>query len=133
MKLVVLILGSWFILMICAIINALLRVEGYSRFVSELSAHQISTVSFILVIFIFTYILFYYSSMNLNQSDAIIIGVVWFILTIIFEFIAGHYIFGNSWDHLLADYNILQGRLWSFVLVTLLFAPLLVNKLISKP
>ncbi|MGQ9625254.1 MAG: hypothetical protein ACUVT9_07815 [Candidatus Bathycorpusculaceae bacterium] len=46
-----------------------------------------------------------------------------------FEFIAGHYVFGNSWEKLLADYNLLEGRLWSLVLLTILIAPYIANKL----
>ena len=50
-------------------------------------------------------------------------GAIWFCLTITFEFAAGHYVFGNPWEKLLADYNILEGRIWSLVLLTILLAP----------
>lgn len=52
------------------------------------------------------------------------VGTVWVALTVAFEFLAGHYVFGNSWERLLADYNMVRGRLWILVLLANLFAPL---------
>jgi hypothetical protein len=78
-----------------------------------------------------TYLLVKYGDLNLDSSHALLIGVIWVVSTILFEFIAGHFIFGNSWDHLIADYNILNGRIWSLVLFTILFAPLSLLKILK--
>ena len=51
------------------------------------------------------------------------VGVLWVGLTVAFEFLAGHYAFGHAWPKLLADYNILRGRVWLLVLATTLVAP----------
>jgi hypothetical protein len=40
-----------------------------------------------------------------------------------FELPAGHYAFGHSWPRLLADYNVLRGRLWILALLATLVAP----------
>ena len=34
------------------------------------------------------------------------IGALWVTLTLAFEFLAGHYVFGTPWSELLADYNV---------------------------
>lgn len=60
------------------------------------------------------------------------IGVFWLGLTVAFEFLAGHYLFGNSWEALFADYRIWKGRLWSLVLAAILIAPLWWEKRINK-
>jgi hypothetical protein len=52
-----------------------------------------------------------------------LIGAVWLALTLAFEFLAGHYLFGSSWERLLADYDLLRGRVWILVLLATLFAP----------
>jgi len=39
-------------------------------------------------------------------------------LTVAFEFLAGHYVFGTPWHQLVADYNIFRGRIWVLVLIT---------------
>lgn len=58
-----------------------------------------------------------------GNGDALRIGALWVAMTVAFEFLAGHYLFGNTWDRLLADYNVLQGRIWALVLITTFLAP----------
>jgi hypothetical protein len=53
------------------------------------------------------------------------VGLLWTALTLAFEFLAGRYLFGNTWEALLADYNLTKGRLWIFVPLTTLAAPIL--------
>jgi hypothetical protein len=51
-------------------------------------------------------------------TNVLIVSCFWVGLTVLFEFVFGHYVLGNSWDVLLADYRIWQGRLWSLVLIS---------------
>jgi hypothetical protein len=60
-----------------------------------------------------------------GATEGFRIGLLWTALTLAFEFLAGHYLFGNSWESLAADYNIAKGRLWILVPLTTLIAPLL--------
>ena len=48
----------------------------------------------------------------------------WVAPTVGFEFLAGHYVFGNGWERLIADYNVFRGRIWILVLAANIFAPL---------
>jgi hypothetical protein len=45
-----------------------------------------------------------------------------------FEFTFGHYVDRRSWAELLANYNLVKGRLWPVVLATLVAAPFLWRK-----
>lgn len=56
-------------------------------------------------------------------QDAWTIGGTWVGLTLAFEFLGGHFIFGKPWQTLLADYNLLAGRIWVMVLVVTLMTP----------
>jgi hypothetical protein len=58
-----------------------------------------------------------------SAREAWAIGCLWLGLTASFELVAGHYLFGNSWNRLLEDYNVLGGRIWVLVLVTTAVAP----------
>ena len=49
-------------------------------------------------------------------------------MTLLFEFGVGHYLFGSPWHRLLADYNLLEGRVWLLVPLWLLVAPALVRR-----
>jgi len=132
MKMITVTLGTWFLFMILAIINAGIRNGVYKPIVGDLTAHQISTLIFAIVIFVVTYLILRFSDLNLSDSQALFMGITWVILTIGFEFIAGHYAFGNSWEKLLADYNILNGRIWSLVLLIEFIAPLLSNFILRR-
>ncbi|HXT68745.1 MAG TPA: hypothetical protein VN700_03265 [Vicinamibacterales bacterium] len=56
------------------------------------------------------------------------IGIYWFALTVAFEFLAGHYLFGTPWPVILSDYNVLKGRIWPLVLLATLVAPALATR-----
>jgi hypothetical protein len=58
-----------------------------------------------------------------SVQDAWLIGIIWVLLTVAFEFLGGHFLFGRPWKLLLADYNILAGRIWVMVLVVSLVTP----------
>ena len=122
-------IGTWFLFMILAIINAIIRNEGYKPLIGDLRAHQLSTFTFIILIFVVTYFVLKFSNLQISDKEAILLGFLWLMMTITFEFIAGHFIFGNPWEKLIADYNILQGRIWILVLFTILFSPYITNKL----
>jgi hypothetical protein len=129
-KFFVLAIGTWLLFTIFAIINAGIRNIVYKPYIGDLRAHQLSTIIFIIIIFIITYLVLRNTNLNLTTEETLIIGTIWLLFTICFEFLAGHYIFGNSWDKLLADYNILKGRIWSLVLITIFFSPYLTNKFV---
>ena len=60
------------------------------------------------------------------------VGLFWLGLTLAFEFLAGHYLFGDSWERLLAEYDVSKGRLWVLVPITTLLAPVVVQALRSR-
>jgi hypothetical protein len=60
-----------------------------------------------------------------SRRDALIVGLLWLVLTLAFEFLAGHYLFGKTWATLLEDYDLSRGRIWILALLTTLAAPLL--------
>ena len=57
------------------------------------------------------------------------VGTMWLGLTLAFEFGFMHFIAGASWARLLAEYEMLNGRLWPLVLLTTLVAPAVVGSL----
>ena len=121
-------LGIWFVFLVFAIINATLRERFFFKKLGELRSHQLSSLIFIIIIFLITYSWLKLTEFQVSIFQSLLIGFIWFFLTIFFEFFAGRYLFGNSWKRLLNDYNILKGRLWVFVLLSLLFACYLLIK-----
>ena len=123
--------GIWVALAISAIIVAIFRNGVLLPLLGEQSAHQIGTLIFLIVQFLIIYLFIKRINLKENRS-ALYIGIFWLILTIIFEFLFGHYVMGHPWERLFADYNILRGRLWSFVLLNDLLAPIISNKIIKN-
>lgn len=65
---------------------------------------------------------------NCVKRDYIIFGVIWFILTNLFDLVA--YIKdGDGFVDLLQSYNILTGNTWLIVVLTALFAPIVVMRI----
>lgn len=118
----------WIPLVFVAILNGTLRVEVYGRWVPELAAHQISTVTGILLVGLYTWLAMKRWPVDSTRT-ALLIGLLWFLMTIAFEFGFGHFVMGNSWERLFHDYNLLAGRVWSLFLLWVLVAPLAVFRL----
>jgi hypothetical protein len=122
MKIVIVYTISWIGMVIFAVLNGALRAKTYGRLMNELSAHQLSTL--IGLIFFGLYIWFLTGVFQIETSrQAFAIGAIWFIMTIVFEFIFGHYVMRNPWHKLFHDYNLLKGRIWSLVLIWTAVAP----------
>ncbi|SMF01343.1 hypothetical protein [Desulfovibrio gilichinskyi] len=117
--------AAWIPMVFIAIANGVIRETVYAKFMGELSAHQLSSVTAI-ALFTF-YTLFCQKLLPLHSSEeALLIGFMWLTMTIAFEFIFGHFIMNNSWVKLFSDYNIFKGKIWILVLIALAALPLLV-------
>lgn len=121
----------WFLLAIVAIANGIIRQATYGKSVSDLAAHQISTFTAILASGAIVWMVSRIWSIE-SASQAWRIGFLWLVMTIVFEFGFGHYIAGHSWGRLLADYNIVEGRVWSLFLIWLTVMPFLFFKLATR-
>ena len=116
----------WFVLMVLAILNGAVREYAITPLTDDRTGHWISTGTLCMLIFFATWIGLKWVGPQ-NTGDAWRIGIFWTVLTIAFEFGAGHFLFKHSWQKLFADYNLLNGRIWVLVLITTLLAPWLVS------
>lgn len=119
---------AWVPLVMIAMLNGSLREGLYGKYLSELQAHQVSTVSGVLLFGIYIWVLVRIRR-PASSKQAINIGLIWLRLTVAFEFLFMHYVAGRSWDTLLHDYNIFDGRVWVVVLVWVTIAPYIFYRL----
>lgn len=115
-------LVSWIPGIPIAIINGLLRTSFYMQFLNELQAHQLSAVSFIVLFGIYVWFILYWLKLS-SPHEAVRLGLSWLVLTVVFEFLFGHFVMGHPWARLVHDYNILAGRVWVFVLFWIASSP----------
>ena len=117
----------WSLFVVLAITNGALRNTLLTPSLGELRSHITSTFLLCAAILIVTWLTIgWVRPANLNE--ALLIGAGWAVMTVAFEFLAGHYIFGSPWTTLLADYDLFAGRVWVLILVTTAFAPFLMAR-----
>ncbi|MGB5420656.1 MAG: hypothetical protein WBN03_00755 [Desulfobacterales bacterium] len=119
---------AWIPMVFIAIANGVLRQYGYGRWMKELSAHQVSSLTAVILFYLYTWI--FGKMLPLESSrQALAVGIIWLCLTVAFEFLFGHYVANHPWSRLIQDYDLLSGRLWALVLLAVTAAPYVVYKL----
>jgi hypothetical protein len=114
--------GIWFLLVITAIVNGLIR-ENYlvdlagTKLALPLSGLLLS----VLVLLITSLLVPIFGSQDRKTYWGI--GLFWVVLTLLFEFIFGHFVFGKSWSEIMQVFNIKNGDLFIFVLFVTAAAP----------
>lgn len=121
----------WLLFALLATANGVVRNAVYKPAVGDLVAHQISTLIFVAVVFLVTY-LFLKKEKPPAARDLVRVGVIWTSGTVLFELGFGHFVFGNSWEKLFADYDLGAGRIWLLVLLAIFSAPYLVGRYLEK-
>lgn len=124
--------GVWVIFGILAIINGAIRNKVFAPKIGEYPGHVISTIIGICFVVVGTYLFLGFVEIDYSKIALLLIGGFWVALTVLFEFVFGHYVMGHPWGKLLADYNILKGRLWSLFLLTEFTSPILIGVLFKK-
>ena len=113
----------WCGFVVLAVINGGFRDAVLTPRFGEHESHVIGTITLCTAILIVTWLTINWMR-PAKSTDALLIGGGWGLMTVAFEFLVGHYIFGTSWARLLSDYDVLSGRVWLLVLATVAFAPL---------
>jgi hypothetical protein len=108
--------------------NGVLREVTYGRQVPERTAHQLSGATAIAAFAL------YFSALDArwplrDTREAVEVGMGWLALTVAFEFGFGRLVAKQSWDELLADYDVAEGRTWPFVLAWIAAGPAAVRAL----
>lgn len=120
----------WLPMIVLAFGNATLRELVFIKQFSEFRAHQLSTITLIILCSI--YIWFVFPLLNIqNSKQALLIGLVWVLLTVAFEFSLGR-LTNKSWQYLFRDYDLFAGRIWLLFLFCLFILPYLVYVLRNK-
>jgi len=122
-------IAAWLGMMVLAVLNGFARDRLYGPRVGDLAAHQFSTA-----ILLVAFGAYFYALEKLwplpSASTAWIVGVVWLAMTLLFETALGRVVARQPWRVLLADYNLLAGRLWIFVPLWVLCGPYVVLRLL---
>lgn len=120
--------GIWFLIIPIAILNGGLR-ENVLNKLGTISL-PLSGIILSICIFVIAYLLIP-KIKNCKSKDYIIFGVIWFLLTNLFDLFM--YISeGGGMKDLLNSYNFLNGNLWILVVITAFLSPIVVSKIKGK-
>ena len=107
-----------------ALANGAVREAGLRRRFGEPRARQISTV--LLLVFFALYMAAIFRVWPLASArQAVAVGMLWLALTLAFETTLARLVSRLSWSEMLAEYNLLAGRLWLLVPLWVALAPYL--------
>jgi hypothetical protein len=112
----------WCGLLVLAFVNGAVREATLVPVFGDNVAHAISSVTLSAAIIVLARLTIGWIA-PASSAAAWQVGALWLALTLAFEFLAGHYLFGTPWSRVLADYNVLRGRIWIVVLLTTVCAP----------
>lgn len=118
---------TWFAMLLVAMANGALRDFTYGRHLSELHAHQLSSLTGMALLGV---VMWWFVRRWPPDSgrNALAIGFFWMALTLAFEFLFFHYVGGHPWAELIDNYKLLQGRIWVLVLAWVALAPYLFHR-----
>ena len=117
---------AWFGLLVIAFANGAFREFGLVRWLSRGVAGPLSTSLLILMFGVFIFFVMRRRPAA-NGRDAIIIGVIWMVMTVLFESL-GRYGSGQSWREVFAAYDLRSGNLWALVPLWVGVAPYLMYR-----
>jgi hypothetical protein len=116
-------LAVWLGILLLANLNGAVREMWLIPAMGKIPGRALSTVVLSVLVFLIAWLTVGWIR-PVSTGDAMLIGLVWLLLTLGFEFLVGHYVFHKPWAELTEDYNVARGRIWPLVLVAVLFAPL---------
>jgi hypothetical protein len=122
----------WLLLAVVAVTSGVLRQQFLAPKVGDSAAHVMGTavVVALFILVIGAQVRWIVPGLEIRRLWAL--GGFWTVLTIAFEFGFGHFVVGHPWSRLFHDYNLLAGRIWVLVLITLLLAPVILGGLRGK-
>lgn len=117
-------LAIWFALIAAEFVHGIMRALFLVPYVGDFRARQIGvfTGSVLIILVVCIFIRWLHAS---DTKSLILVGVLWLVLTLAFEFSFGHFVFGRSWGDLASDYDVSQGGLLAFGMIVLIFSPVI--------
>ncbi len=118
----------WLLMMLVAIANGVFREQILAPYLGQDIALPVSGISLSVLVLMVSYISLPFFGRH-SASTFLLIGTQWLLMTLVFEFVFGHYVVGKSWQTLLQVFNVSSGDLFLLVLLVSLLGPYLAARL----
>lgn len=118
----------WLVFILAESLNGAARIFWLIPLLGESLAHQVSfAIGSLLIVTIATLFIRWLQVTKFMQLLSI--GLIWLLLTVLFEIGLGRFVLAYSWEQIAADYNLLQGGLMPIGLVLLVLSPFIAAKI----
>jgi hypothetical protein len=118
----------WLIIVFAESLHGTLRQLFLAPLIGDFPARRIAFFTGMLLIFLIAYFFIRWIAAPTVKS-LVLVGLLWAILTLFFEFAIGFLILGYSRERMFEDYEVSRGGLMGFGLIFMAFVPLLAAKL----
>ena len=118
----------WFIIAVFAIANGIFRESFLEPYIGEAIALPLSGITLSIIIFTIALLSFKLIEKT-NSMTYLYIGIQWVIMTLVFEFVFGHFVMGKTRQELFQVFNPLEGNLFVLALFVSLFSPIVVSRI----
>jgi hypothetical protein len=112
----------WLILIAVEFVHGVLRAIFLVPFIGDFRARQIGVFIGSALILLVAYLFAGWLHAP-DTKSLLMIGVLWLVLTVAFEFGFGHFVLGRSWESLGEDYDVPKGGLLPFGMIVLVLSP----------
>jgi hypothetical protein len=121
-------IAVWLVLMAAEIVHGIARTVFLAPIVGDFRARQIAVFTgSCLILLVATPFIGWLRPATARVATSV--GLVWLVLTLIFEIAFGRYVVHASWSRIASDYNLLRGGLLPIGLLVLTAAPLVAAKI----
>jgi hypothetical protein len=124
-------LGVWVALAVLAVLNGAFREVVLIPRIGEYPGHVVSTLLLVALILAVSGAYFTTTGTAFSDTELLVVGVLWTLLTVGFEFLVG-YAEGTPVSVTLGQYDVLAGQVWILVPLTLLVAPTLFGRVLAN-
>jgi hypothetical protein len=122
---------AWLGASVLGIVNGGIRDFAYEERLGESTAGQISTGTLIALLALYFWILQRRWPLA-SRRDALSVGAIWVVLTVLFEFGFGSAAEGLAWREMLEPYDVTKGNVWILVLLWIAAGPATVRAVAKK-
>jgi hypothetical protein len=123
----------WLAIVFAESVHGTLRQLLLAPLVGDFPARRIAFFSGMLLIFLIAWLSIRWIGAE-TAKQRVLIGVMWALLTLLFEFGLGFFVLHYSSERMLEDYDLARGGLMGFGLVYMVFVPVLAARLrASRP
>lgn len=127
-KVLVKAVAIWCLMVLVAIINGLLRDEILTPLLSSNISLPVSGITLSILILLLTYASIAFIGVT-RAAACFMVGLLWLVLTLIFEYAFGHYVAGKSWFEINQVFDLTKGDLFIVVLIVFALSPWLTARL----